>query len=274
MPSSYITDSEVRNYREDFTNPVINSSDSRDLSRKFPEGLIREKISRTDEALAAFQTPVFIIHIAYSAERLTRRTRTGLLQLATTTGGSATFCRSMRRFRRRLPQPSRRLCPVQGPRTASREGAQVDECELVERRSRPGLQDTIHAAIIGVTMANVAMSFGVVLIVLGIAGYFGSGMISWTALIPAAFGLVLLGLGVIARDPRKSKHAMHVAAMIGVLGFLGSARGLGNLIPAAFRSARGTAGAVIAQSDDGHPDVIFTFLCVRSFINARRNRTI
>ena len=33
----YITDGDVRNYREDFTNPVINSSDSHDLSRRFPE---------------------------------------------------------------------------------------------------------------------------------------------------------------------------------------------------------------------------------------------
>src|SRR5205085_12277780 len=32
----YVSDSDVRNYREDFTNPVINSSDSRDLSRRFP----------------------------------------------------------------------------------------------------------------------------------------------------------------------------------------------------------------------------------------------
>jgi hypothetical protein len=90
----YVTDSDVRNYREDFTNPVINSSDSRDLSRKFPEGLIREKISRTDESLAIFQTPVFIVHIAYSASQLNEAYQTGLLQLATTTGASATFCRS------------------------------------------------------------------------------------------------------------------------------------------------------------------------------------
>jgi hypothetical protein len=90
----YVTDSDVRNYREDFTNPVINSSDSRDLSRKFPEGLIREKISRTDESLAVFQTPVFIVHIAYSASQLNEAYQTGLLQLATSTGATATFCRS------------------------------------------------------------------------------------------------------------------------------------------------------------------------------------
>ena len=123
-------------------------------------------------------------------------------------------------------------------------------------------------------MANVAVGFGAVLIVLGIAGYFGSGMVSLTALIPAAFGLVLLILGVIARDPEKRKHAMHVAAMIGVLGFLGSARGLGNLIPLVSGQEVARPGAVIAQSIMAILMLIFTWLCVRSFINARRNRTI
>ena len=90
----YLTDSDVRNYREDFTNPVINSSDARDLSRKFPEGLIRERVSRVDKALSAYQTPMFIVHIARSSDRLNEAYQSGLLQIATTTGGSATFCRS------------------------------------------------------------------------------------------------------------------------------------------------------------------------------------
>ncbi len=90
----YLTDSDVRNYREDFTNPVINSSDSRDLSRKFPEGLIRERISRLDKALAGYQTPIFIVHVARLTDRLNEAYLSGLLQIATTTGGLATFCRS------------------------------------------------------------------------------------------------------------------------------------------------------------------------------------
>lgn len=36
----FITDSNIYNYREDYTNPVINSSDSRDLSRRFPDRLL------------------------------------------------------------------------------------------------------------------------------------------------------------------------------------------------------------------------------------------
>jgi hypothetical protein len=90
----YVTDSDVRNYRQDFTNPVINSSDSRDLSRRFPEGLIREKISKTVDSLAAFESPVFIVHVKYSSERLNEAYQSGLMQIASATGADALFCRS------------------------------------------------------------------------------------------------------------------------------------------------------------------------------------
>ena len=44
----YITDSNIYNYREDYTNPVINGSDPHDLSRVFPDALIQDKISKLD----------------------------------------------------------------------------------------------------------------------------------------------------------------------------------------------------------------------------------
>lgn len=90
----YISDSDVANYREDFTNPVVNSSDSRDLSRRFPEGLVREKISKINETLSALQSPVFFVHLNYRTDRLNEAYQSGLLQLATTLGGDGRFCRS------------------------------------------------------------------------------------------------------------------------------------------------------------------------------------
>jgi len=90
----YITDSDVREYREDFTNPVINRSDPHDLSRRFPEGLIREKISKLDSILASLETPVFVVHLDYRSERLNEAYQAGLIQLSSTTGGTSLFCRS------------------------------------------------------------------------------------------------------------------------------------------------------------------------------------
>ncbi|MGH9630981.1 MAG: hypothetical protein ACRD7E_21950 [Bryobacteraceae bacterium] len=90
----YVTDSDVRNYREDFTNPVINSSDLRDLSRRFPEGLVREKISKLEDTLTGLQSPLFFVHLDYRTDRLNEAYQTGLMQLATATGGAGIFCRS------------------------------------------------------------------------------------------------------------------------------------------------------------------------------------
>ena len=90
----YITDGDVRNYREDFTNPVINSSDSHDLSRRFPETLVQEKIAKLDAVLAAEQAPVFIVDVSPHTDRLNEAYQNGMKQLAETTGGAAFFSRS------------------------------------------------------------------------------------------------------------------------------------------------------------------------------------
>ena len=90
----FVTDSDVYNYREDFTNPTINWSDSNDISRRFRDGLVRERISKLDAALAGTETPMFIVHLAYSTDALNQAYQTGLLTLAATTGGASYFCRS------------------------------------------------------------------------------------------------------------------------------------------------------------------------------------
>ncbi len=90
----YISDSDVANYLEDFTNPVINSSDSHDLSRRFPETLVQEKISQIESALAGQQTPIFLVHLSDRTDRINDAYQNGLKQLAETTGGTATLCRS------------------------------------------------------------------------------------------------------------------------------------------------------------------------------------
>ena len=90
----YISDSNIYDYREDFTNPVINYSDRRDLSRRFPEGLVRERISKINANLSYHQTPIFIIHLEYRTDRLNEAYQDGLLQLSSTTGGESVFCHS------------------------------------------------------------------------------------------------------------------------------------------------------------------------------------
>jgi hypothetical protein len=90
----FVTDSVVGNYREDFTNPTINSSDRGDLSRQFRDNLVRERIAKLDASLAAAETPVFVVHLEYRSDTLDQAYQTGLMSLAATTGGAAYFCRS------------------------------------------------------------------------------------------------------------------------------------------------------------------------------------
>ena len=90
----YVTDSNIYNYREDYTNPVINPSDSRDLSRRFPEGLIREKTTALANTLAAYDAPVFIVHLAFLRDRLNEAYQNGLQLMAEATGGALSLCRT------------------------------------------------------------------------------------------------------------------------------------------------------------------------------------
>jgi len=83
----FITDSDIGNYRADYLNPPVNTSDSRDLSRRFAGRALQEKISRMTAALARFQAPIFIVHIDPGLDSLNRAYHNGLKQLAEAVGG-------------------------------------------------------------------------------------------------------------------------------------------------------------------------------------------
>lgn len=91
----YVTDSSIYNYQDDYTNPVINSSDSRDMSRVFPEGLVKDKISKLAASLSVYSTPLFFVHLSYQSDRLNEAYQSGLMSLAAESGGASAFCRSM-----------------------------------------------------------------------------------------------------------------------------------------------------------------------------------
>lgn len=90
----YVSDSNIANYRDDYTNPVINSSDSRDLSRKFPDQLVKEKIQKISGQLARYEAPVFVAQLSYFGDPINEAYQRGLMQLAEESGGSGVFCRS------------------------------------------------------------------------------------------------------------------------------------------------------------------------------------
>ena len=121
-------------------------------------------------------------------------------------------------------------------------------------------------------MPSTAIISGVFLILIGIAGYAFSDLESTrrlTALIPAAFGLLLVILGFIAKSNENlRKHLMHAAVIVGLLGFLiPTARLLSNV--SELRMSLG----VLSQAAMALVCLFFVILSIQSFVNARRNRT-
>ena len=118
-------------------------------------------------------------------------------------------------------------------------------------------------------MASTTIVFGLLLTLLGFLGYFLTGTSSITALIPAAFGIVLVALGFLARSEALRKHAMHAAAAVALLGMIGA------LIPL-IRTPAGVRPAMAVYSQVAMVILtgLFVAMCVRSFIAARKARSI
>ncbi len=91
----YITDSNIYNYREDYTNPVINGSDPHDLSRVFPDALIQDKIAKLVGEVSTLEAPLFVVQLNYRRDTLNESYENGLLTLADATGGKGQLCRSV-----------------------------------------------------------------------------------------------------------------------------------------------------------------------------------
>ncbi len=122
-------------------------------------------------------------------------------------------------------------------------------------------------------LAGKTVAIGIGLIVVGVAGYVAASGASPTALIPAAFGAALVVLGWLAYDDRRRRTAMHIAAAVGLLGFLGSVRGLLGVRDLVTGAPVERPLAVISQSLMAVLTGVFVALCVKSFIDARRPRT-
>lgn len=124
-------------------------------------------------------------------------------------------------------------------------------------------------------MARLTRVFGVILVVLGVVYFVLTGSAHPTALIPAAFGLLLFVCGLLAstEDNRRRMLWMHIAVTVGLIGFL---------FPA-IRGGRALAHSALltpVQHTAAQEQIlmavicaIFTALCVRNFIMARVTRT-
>jgi MFS superfamily sulfate permease-like transporter len=123
-------------------------------------------------------------------------------------------------------------------------------------------------------MAKLTVTFGVLLILLGLIGYEAPVIHSFTALIPAVFGLVLVVLGILAMTPNQKKRmiVMHIAVTVGLVGFLGTVKGVYDFIRMETGHFVAIPQMAEAQAAMALMMLCYVLLCVRSFIEARRAR--
>ena len=118
-------------------------------------------------------------------------------------------------------------------------------------------------------MPAATLVFAVILIGMGLVGYFGAAddNKSVTALIPAFVGAALGLCGLVAFSAGLRKHAMHAAAMLGLLGFLAAAGRLASKggVDLSARGDQMLMGMAVVC-------LVFVGLCVNSFIQARKRR--
>lgn len=121
-------------------------------------------------------------------------------------------------------------------------------------------------------MSSYAILFSILLLLLGLGSYFGTGQTSVTALIPAFFGLPLLLTGLLGRKEKLRQHAMHAAALLALLGLLGTVGGIFKLFVLLGGGTVERPAAALVQTLMALLCAVFLGLCIRSFIDARRRR--
>jgi len=110
------------------------------------------------------------------------------------------------------------------------------------------------------------LGYGGMLTALGVGGFVATGAEHKTALIPAGVGVVALGLGALARHEGARRVALGAAALVGVLGVAGGARGLGKLPALLSGEEVARPAAVVEQSAMAGLSAVYLGLCVAKLL--------
>ena len=119
----------------------------------------------------------------------------------------------------------------------------------------------------GISMSNLTIGYGGLLIAWGIAASLLSGSNSVDLFIPSMMGVPLLISGLMTNfQPHKKKLWMHIAVTFGLICALGGIRFF-MVISDGIDYVSGSRLMLLVTGS------IYTYLCVQSFIHARKNAT-
>ena len=123
---------------------------------------------------------------------------------------------------------------------------------------------------LGKSMESVSIIYGIFLIIWGVAVSFMSGSNSLTSFIPSIFGLpILLFSFLTVKLPSKKKLFMHIVVSFGLIIFIGGLDFSRGLLKGTSLNNTWADTSKLMMLITG---LIFTFLCVKSFIFARKNK--
>ena len=123
---------------------------------------------------------------------------------------------------------------------------------------------------LGKSMENVSIIYGIFLIIWGVGVSFISGSNSLTSYIPSMFGLPILFFAFLAiKFPNRKKLFMHMVVTFGLIVFIGGldfSRGM--IKGTSFNNIWADTSKLMMLITG----LVFTFLCVKSFIFVRKNK--
>jgi len=124
--------------------------------------------------------------------------------------------------------------------------------------------------VLGNSMEKISVYYGLFLITWGVVISFISGSNSFTSFIPSFFGLPILIFSILTiKFQEKKKLYMHIVVSFGLLVFIG---GLDVLRGVLKDNIFNNFYADLSKTMMLLTGLIFTYLCVKSFIFARKNK--
>ena len=123
---------------------------------------------------------------------------------------------------------------------------------------------------LGRSMESVSIIYGIFLIIWGIAISFISSSNSLTSFIPSIFGIPILLFSILSvKFPERKKLFMHIVVTFGLIVFIGGLDFSRGLIKGTSFTNMWADTSKLMMLMTG---LIFTYLCIKSFIFARKNR--
>ena len=123
---------------------------------------------------------------------------------------------------------------------------------------------------LGKSIESISIIYGIFLIIWGVAVSFISSSNSLTSFIPSIFGLPILLLSILSvKFPNKKKIFMHIVVTFGLIVFIGGLDFSRGLIKGTSFNNMWADTSKLMMLITG---LMFTFLCFKSFIFARKNK--